>query len=53
MTFAALGLSAETLASLVEGLDVVELPCGHNDCLAEWPTIIRIVEGFLRENGIL
>jgi len=44
---------AETLASLVEGLEVVELPCGHNDCLAEWSTIIGIVKRFLKGNGIL
>jgi pimeloyl-ACP methyl ester carboxylesterase len=44
---------AETLAGLVEGLEVTELPCGHNDCLPVWPRILGIVEGFLRENGIL
>jgi pimeloyl-ACP methyl ester carboxylesterase len=44
---------AQTLAGLVEGLEVTELPCGHNDCLAVWPRILLIVEGFLRENGIL
>jgi pimeloyl-ACP methyl ester carboxylesterase len=44
---------AETLAGLREGLEVAELPCGHNDCLPEWPRIRRIVEEFLRSNGIL
>jgi pimeloyl-ACP methyl ester carboxylesterase len=44
---------AETLAGLREGLEVTELPCGHNDCLPVWPRILGIVEGFLRDSGIL
>jgi pimeloyl-ACP methyl ester carboxylesterase len=44
---------AETLAGVREDLEVTALPCGHNDCLPEWPRIRRIVEEFLRGNGIL
>jgi len=44
---------AEALADLRKGLEVTTLACGHNDCLAEWPRILRIVEDFLGENGIL
>lgn len=44
---------AEILAGLIEGSELTELPCGHNDCFSEWPRIRGIVDEFLRKNGIL
>ena len=44
---------AVSVASAREGLDVVEIDCGHNDCASEWPDIVASLTKFLRANGLL
>lgn len=44
---------AERLASVRPGLGVTQIACGHNDCLAVWPSIVGELERFLRANGLL
>ena len=44
---------ALSLASAREGLDVVEIDCGHNDCAPTWPDIVTSLTAFLRSNGLL
>lgn len=44
---------AVSLAGAREGLDVVEIDCGHNDCAAAWPAILSSLTTFLRGNGLL
>ncbi|HUF76172.1 MAG TPA: alpha/beta fold hydrolase [Longimicrobiales bacterium] len=44
---------ALSLASAREGLDVVEIDCGHNDCAPAWPDIVTTLTAFLRDNGLL
>ena len=44
---------ALSLASARDGLDVVEIDCGHNDCAPAWPDIVTSLTAFLRSNGLL
>ena len=44
---------AVILASARDGLEVVEIDCGHNDCAAAWPEIVSSLTAFLRGNGLL
>lgn len=44
---------AERLASAREGLDVVEIACGHNDCGRVWPEIVSEISRFLERHGLL
>ncbi|MDZ7780003.1 MAG: alpha/beta hydrolase [Gemmatimonadota bacterium] len=44
---------AERIAAAREGLDVVPLACGHNDCLSVWPEAVDEVLDFLRRNELL
>ena len=41
------------LASVREGLEVVDISCGHNDCAAAWPDILSSLTAFLRGHGLL
>jgi pimeloyl-ACP methyl ester carboxylesterase len=44
---------AETVASARPGLEVTQIPCGHNDCLRAWPSIVDALTSFLRTHGLL
>lgn len=44
---------AQRLASLRPGLEVIDLDCGHNDCLPEWGDIVASLTRFLRSNGLM
>jgi len=44
---------AERVARARTGLTVTRIPCGHNDCLSAWPTIVDELTAFLRSNGLL
>lgn len=44
---------ALSLASVREGLEVIEIDCGHNDCARVWPDILSSLTAFLRGNGLL
>jgi uncharacterized protein len=44
---------ALSLAGAREGLDVVEIDCGHNDCAPAWREIVTSLTAFLRSNGLL
>jgi pimeloyl-ACP methyl ester carboxylesterase len=40
------------IAGARPGLDVIDLPCGHNDCAASWGEIAGHITDFLRREGI-
>jgi hypothetical protein len=44
---------AVSLAGARDGLEVVEIDCGHNDCAPAWPEIVSSLTSFLRGNGLL
>jgi len=44
---------AQTVARARPGLAVTPIPCGHNDCLDVWPSIVDVLTTFLRANGLL
>ena len=44
---------AEILAAAREGVEVTEIPCGHNDCGFVWADIRGIVIAFLEGTGLL
>jgi uncharacterized protein len=44
---------AERLAAARDGLSVVEIACGHNDCGRIWPQIVSEIERFLERQGLL
>lgn len=44
---------AERVVSARDGLDVVEIGCGHNDCARVWPEIVAEITDFLRRHGLL
>lgn len=44
---------AERIAAAREGLSIVEIPCGHNDCGAVWNQISADIAEYLRTIGIL
>jgi pimeloyl-ACP methyl ester carboxylesterase len=44
---------AETMANARPGLAVTQIPCGHNDCLLAWPSIVDALTSFLRTHGLL
>ena len=44
---------AETVTSARPGLTVTQIPCGHNDCLLAWPSIVDALAAFLRTHGLL
>jgi pimeloyl-ACP methyl ester carboxylesterase len=43
---------ARTVAAMRPDLRVVDIPCGHNDCLSAWPDIVEHVTGFLEREGL-
>jgi fermentation-respiration switch protein FrsA (DUF1100 family) len=44
---------AVAIADARPGLDVTDIPCGHNDCGPAWPAIVEHVAAFLTDGGIL
>jgi pimeloyl-ACP methyl ester carboxylesterase len=44
---------AEALVRARPGLEVKQIPCGHNDCLSAWPAIAGELVAFLSANGLL
>lgn len=44
---------AEGLASVREGLEVIDIDCAHNDCAAQWPSIMATLTDFLGAHGLL
>ena len=44
---------AERVVAARDGLEVVEIACGHNDCGRVWPEIVAEVTGFLERRGLL
>jgi pimeloyl-ACP methyl ester carboxylesterase len=44
---------AQTLAQTRPGLEITEIPCGHNDCRADWEVIRGLAGTFLAANGLL
>lgn len=44
---------AERIARAREGLEIVEIPCGHNDCASVWPEIVVEITRFLVRHGLL
>lgn len=44
---------AQRLAAAREGLHVVDLDCGHNDCARDWPHIETTLTAFLGSHGLL
>lgn len=44
---------SERLAAARDGLEVVPLACGHNDCLSVWPELVDEVLAFLRRHDLL
>lgn len=44
---------ARRIAESRSGLDVIDLPCGHNDCAAVWSEIVGHLTDFLRQEAVL
>jgi fermentation-respiration switch protein FrsA (DUF1100 family) len=44
---------ATRLAAARPGLEVVDIPCAHNDCTSVWPEIVAHIEQFLKGERLL
>ncbi len=44
---------AERLAGVRTGIELVGLPCGHNDCPRDWDAFASTIRRFLTGHGIL
>ena len=44
---------AVTVTSVRPGLAVTQIPCGHNDCLLAWPSVVDALAAFLRSHALL